>query len=170
MVSIGDTMDYHLVRPDYDAGQDYKFSLKKTYRQRTTSNSSQKKIEKFRGLTKTIPLAHGSLYIHTAHDDEMYYHSLDFAKQSTTKNRVRVVLVFRWLSVPTFFRQNPQDNRCNRFSTIDKHAFESMDDRKKASLWWKAMGYIDQQGNNIITPLMDPIIPKDERKKVKTNK
>ena len=113
---------------------------KSAYHHRTTSNSSKKRTEEFRGLTKTIPLAHGSLHIHTARNDEMYYHSLDFAKQSTTKNRVRVVLVFRWLSVPTFFRQNPQDNRCNCSSTIDKHAFESIDDRKKGKFMVESNG------------------------------
>ena len=43
-----------------------------------------------------------------------------------------------------------------------------MDNQSRASLPWKAIGYIDQQGNNIITPLMDPITPKDEKEKVKT--
>ena len=124
------TMDHHLVRSDHDANQDYKFSQKEAYHHRTTSNSPKKRTEEFRGMTKTILLAHGSLYIHTAYDGEMYYHSLDFAKQSTTKNRVRVVFVFWWLAVPTFFCQNTQDNRCNCFSTIDKHAFESIDSKK----------------------------------------
>ena len=76
---------------------------KSAYHRRTTSNSTKKRIEEYRGLTKTFPLAHESLYIHTAHNDEMYYHSLDFSKGNTKRNCVCVVFVFRWLSVPTFF-------------------------------------------------------------------
>ena len=47
MVSIGDTMDYHLVHPDYLAGQDYKLTQKPANYHRTTSNSSKKRTEEF---------------------------------------------------------------------------------------------------------------------------
>ena len=132
--------------------------------------SREGRKEKYKGHTKTVPLCHGSLYIyiHTAHDDEMYYHCLDFVTQKIKSKRVRLVLVFRWLSVKTYFRQNPNDERCNRYSTMDKHAFESMDQRNRAYVWWKGLGYVID-GCNIVKPLMDPIPTKaelDEEKKI----
>ena len=115
--------------------------------------------KKCTNLTKTVPLCHGSLYVHTAHDDETYYHGLDFAKQSVKRNRVRVALVYRWLSVPMLFRQSSSDARENRYSAEDKHAFEKLDNMKKSEVWWKALDYIDKDGNNIVKQLMGPSAP-----------
>ena len=119
MISIGDEMDYHLIRPNYAAGQNYKFTQEHTYKNFTSTNSCKKRIEKLKGLTKTVPLSNGTLYIHTAHNDEIFYHCLDFAKQTIKTNRVRLVLVFRWLSASTYFRQIPQDERANCYYTVD---------------------------------------------------
>ena len=149
MVTIGDTMDFHLVRPNY-ANQNYKFTQKAAINNKKSTNIS---------LTKTVPLSHGSLYVHTAHDDEMYYHGLDFVKEHSKRNRVRVVLVFWWLSVPSFFRQSSHDDPCNRYSTVDKHAFEKLYNNKKGNLWFNALGYLDKDGKNTVTQLMDPIPP-----------
>ena len=165
MISIGDEMDYHLIRPNYAAGQNYKFTQEHTYKNFTSTNSCKKRIEKLKGLTKTVPLSNGTLYIHTAHDDEMFYHCLDYVKQIIKTNRVRLVLVFRWLSASTYFRQSTQDDRSNRYSTVDKHAFEDMHLRKKGHVWWNAMGYIRPDGTNVITSLMDPINEKEDEEK-----
>ena len=149
MVTIGDTMDFHLVRPNY-ANQDYKFTQRGALKNKKGTNPS---------LTKTVPLQHGSLYVHNVHDNEMYYHGLDYVKEHSKRNRVRVVLVFRWLSVPIYFCQSSQDEQGNRYSTVDKHAFEKLYNDKKGHLWFNALGYLDKDGNNTVTQLMDPIPP-----------
>ena len=140
MVTIGDTMDFHLVRANSEKGQTYKFTQEKAI-----INKKDKR------LTKTVPLSHGSLYVHTDNDDEIYYHGLDFAKERTKRNRVRIVLVFRWLSAPSFFRQSSQDERCNRYSTVDKHAIEKLHNSNSGHLWFNALGYLDKDGNNTLT-------------------
>ena len=149
MVTIGeDTMDFHLLRPNHAKHQNHKFTQKEACKNRNSTNPS---------LTKTIILPHGSLYVHTAHDDEMYYHGLDYVKEHSKRNRVRVVLIFRWLSVLSVFRQSSQDERCNRYSTVDKHAFDFFYNARKGHVWFNAVGYLDKDRNNKVTQLMDPI-------------
>ena len=106
MVSLGDEMDYNLVRPDYGNEQTYKMSMMQGYR---NSSAHRNNMENAKctspKLFQTVPLKNGSIYVNTAtaHDDEMYFHHLNFAPEEIPRNRVRVVLVFRWLAVPTFF-------------------------------------------------------------------
>ena len=137
-------------------GQTYKFTKEKAI-----INKKDKR------LTKTVPLSHGSLYVHTANDDEIYYHGLDYAKEHSKRNRVRVVLVFRWLSAPSFFRQSLHDERCNRYSSVDKHAIEKLYNSKMGHVWFNALGYPDKDGKNTLVRLMDPIPPLIEKKPVK---
>ena len=159
MVTYGpDTMDYHLIRPSYqydsdiEKVQDYRMSQKEAIK-----NKRKNKKNPSLKLVKTVPLGKGSIYVHTAHDDEMYFHTLDYADQLAKQNRVRLVFVYRWLAVSAYFRQNSNDQIGNRYSMISKHAFEKLEQRKHdKDSWWKALNYIDGYGNNIIKPLMDP--------------
>ena len=72
----------------------------------------------------TTELEHYSIYIHSAHDDEMFHHGLKFGNQGYPKhiNRVRIAFIFRWLSVKRKFRCNRNDEKCNRYSMVDKYA------------------------------------------------
>ena len=147
MLTIGDTMDYHLIRPDYSRGQDYT----------CTSGEARENFKKRRAkCVKTVPLADGTLYVHTAHDDELYHHTLDFCKEilATHKNHIRVVLVYRWLSVSAYFRADENDCRGNRYSMVDRYAFERLWEFDKSPEWCKALGFIDDRGNNIIKALL----------------
>ena len=104
MVSLGDEMDYNLVRPDYDNEQTYKMSIGQGYRNLSAHRKNMKNANcTSPKLVQTVPLKNGSIYVHIAHDDEMYFHHLNFAPEEIPRSRVRVVLVFRWLAVPTFF-------------------------------------------------------------------
>jgi len=139
MITIGDSMEYHLVYPNYSEGQDY------------TMSQAEAIHNKKAGLSKVIELEDSSIYIHPAHDDEMYYHGLNFSKGLKKESRVRVTLVWRWLAVPVYFRQNANDDRCNRYSMINKGAFEHLDGLQVTSEeWWERIGYIDDRGNNIM--------------------
>ena len=104
MVSLGDEMDYNLVRPNYDDGQNYKMSQKEAYNN-LSLHMKNIKINDCTSpkLVQTVPLKNGSICVHTAHDDKMYFHHLGFSPEAMPRNGVRLVLVFRWLAVPTFF-------------------------------------------------------------------
>ena len=84
---------------------------------------------------------HQSIYIHTAHDDEMFHHGLNFGNNGhdKKKNRVRIALIFRWLSVKRNFRCDKKDNKCNRYSMVDKYAMEQLSKHHKSMLWWNAI-------------------------------
>ena len=86
----------------------------------------------------------------------MYFHQAQFDKAKSAQKKVRLALVWRWLSVPKYFRQSLHDNSANRYSMIDKHAFEKIEGFELGrSPWRKALGY----GNgDCIKNLMDPII------------
>ncbi len=144
-VSFGDSMLYHLAVPDKDNGEDYRM------------NQAKAKVHIRNGTTKSIELEDMSIYIHTAHDDELFQHALTFATDEK-KNKVRYVFVFRWLCVQAHFRSYPYDNRCNRYSMINKHAFEKLDKHTFTKQWYKALGYIDSNGNNIIHDIMDSTV------------
>ena len=162
MVSLGDEMDYNLVRPNYDDGQNYKMSQKEAYNN-LSLHMKNIKINDCTSpkLVQTVPLKNGSICVHTAHDDKMYFHHLGFSPEAMPRNGVRLVLVFRWLAVPTFFWQSHNDKRCQGYGTVNKHAFERLKNFGTADMCWNALGYIDADGNHIRKQLMDPII-KDE--------
>ena len=88
----GDGMDYHLIRashktdPETRQIQDYTMSQKSTI-----NNMKRNKVNPKLELVKTVKLDNSSLYIHTAHDDEVYSHALEYAEEvaKAKTNRVR---------------------------------------------------------------------------------
>ena len=99
----------------------------------------------------TVKLDNNSLYIHTAHDDEIYSHALEYAEEIAKRNRVRLVFVYRMLAVSSHFRQSADDLRGNRYSLLSKHAIEKCMDRDlDADEWLKALEYLDNEGNCIL--------------------
>lgn len=172
MITIGDKMEYHLIRASNQSKnswvrqpekmQDYTMSQDDAIHNLRDHQSRNKKSSLT--LVKTVKLDEYSIYVHTAHDDEVYFHALNFAKELKKRNRVRVVFVYRWLAVSQYFRQNADDPNGNRYSMISKHGFEMLDKRDNdAESWWKAMHYIDSDGNNIIKNLMGPFPPKKKK-------
>ena len=114
--------------------------------------------EKFQSrIEKTILLENYSIYVHTAHDDEMYHHYLTFPKTPTNQmgKHVRFAMVFRWLGVSTYFRCSPNDFWGHRFGAVDKHAFQKLMEHKHSDKWFQAMGYVDANVNNVIKTMMD---------------
>ena len=148
-VNVGDPMKYYLVKPDYSKGEDYRLSAKKA-RLHLSDYKNNNQLD----LVKTITFDHGSIYIHPAHDDEMYHHGAEFEKAVSSQNKVRLAIIYRHLSVPTYFRNDPNDGDCNRYSMVNKHAFEAIEGYEKGSSdWWNALGY---NNGDCIKSLMDP--------------
>jgi len=176
MVTFGDAMEYHLIRASNKSDnpwqkqekqnkmQDYTMSQEEAIHNLRDHKSKNKKSPLT--LVKTVQLDECSLYVHSAHDDEVYFHALDFAEQLKKKNRVRLVLVYRWLAVSQYFRQSADDPSGNRYSMISKYGFEMLDQRPNdAQSWWKAMQYVDDNGDNIIKNLMGPFVTNDKKQK-----
>jgi len=167
MVTLGDTMEYHLIRPSNKPDphndnivQTYKMSQKCALRNLQERNSKSKLK-----LVKTVELGDSSLYIHTAHDDEVYFHALSYAQelQQQQRNRVRLVFVYRWLAVSEYYCQDINDDKGNRYSMISKHAFEKLEERSNdGSCWWNAMQY---DRKKFIETLLDPIPIKKRNKR-----
>lgn len=148
-VTAGDTMTFDLVKPIYSKGQDYRIGTK------TARNNFKKYMGDPRDLLQSVHLDHGSTYIHTAHDDEMYFHRAYFEKGTPTNNKVRVAFIYRWLSVPAYYRQSPNDIDDNRYSMVNKHAFQKVNQLPTtSSVWWNALGYGNGES---IRNLMDPM-------------
>ena len=148
----GDGMDYHLIRashkkdPETGEKQDYTMS-----QMSTVHNLRRHKNNPKLNLVKTVKLDNNSLYIHTAHDDEIYSHALEYAEEIAKRNRVRLVFVYRMLAVSSHFRQSADDLRGNRYSLLSKHAIEKCMDRDlDAHEWLKALEYLDNEGNCIL--------------------
>jgi hypothetical protein len=146
MLTFGDEMEYQLIPPTHRNGQTYaKMSQENAIDNRTA------------GFMKTMPLGNGTIYVHTCDDDDLYFHALRFTGDFV-RSRVRFALVFRWLTKPAYFRQSAADHRGHRYSMIDKKAIEDVDKMpKKAQMWWRAMHYLDDNGNNTLRQLMDPV-------------
>ncbi|KAL9187540.1 hypothetical protein ACHAXT_001643 [Thalassiosira profunda] len=158
MLTIGDTMDYHLIRPDPAKGQDHTMSAGEARENWEEDRKEQKQGNKRLKLVKTIPLDEGSIYIHTANDDEMYHHTLSYPQEildSHDENHIRVALVFRWLSKSAYFRHDESEDRSRRYSMVNRYAFQKLNNWKKGPLWYKALGYADGKGNNPIKKLME---------------
>ena len=135
-VSFGAEMFYHTIYPNLAAGQDYSMC-------QTEAKDNLKD-----GFKTSIPLEDMSIYIHPAHDYELYYHCLTFEedgrhwRKGGTRNGVRFVFIFRWLSASAFFRCNPEDPAGHRHAIWCKDAFDSLDSMPKFSKkWYKAMEY-----------------------------
>lgn len=147
----GDPMTFDLIR--HLPSQDFNhFSTKQA---RGNLANKEQSSREYKDLVSSVILDHGSQYIHTAHDDEMYFHRALFSRDTSDQNKVRLAFVFRWLSVPTYFRQNTNDDSSHRYSMVNKHAFEKIESINKGTeYWWNALGY----GNgDIIRKLMDPM-------------
>jgi len=144
-------MDYHLVKPNYDIGQDYRMNQDAAYANKRANNNNKSELHGKLGTVKHLD--HGSLYLHTAHDDEMYWHGLEFPK-GTTGTQVRVSIVYRWLSFLAHFRQEESDNMGHRYGMINRSAFDTLRTWETADIWWNAMGYVDDKGQNLITDLI----------------
>ena len=153
MITIGDSMDYHLIRPDPAKGQDHNVSCGDA---RDNFNENRRNPEL--KLVKTVPLDEGTIYIHTAHDDAMYHHALSYLQEILdrhTENHIRVALVFRWLSKSAYFRQDESEERGRRYSMVNRYAFEKLWTFNKSDKWCKALGYLDGKGNNVMKQLME---------------
>ena len=146
----GDSMNFDLVT--HLPTQDITISSKQA---RANIQHIQKQKGDLRAIIKSVDLDNGSIYLHTSHDDEMYFHRAMFPKATSDQNKIRLAFVFRWLCVPTYYRQNSMDEGCNRYSMVNKHAFEKIESLGKSTEhWWEALGY--GKGRPILD-LMDPI-------------
>ena len=127
IVTYGDSMNMHLIAPP--PGRTYRVSAKDLG------------LKKSRDHMVTTELEHYSIYIHSAHDDEMFHHGLKFENQGYAKhtNRVRIAFIFRWLSVKRKFRCNRNDEKCNRYSMVDKYAMLQLSKHHESKLWWDAI-------------------------------
>ena len=154
VVTFGDNMEYQMIRPNHKKKQTY---ANMTQENALENRSAQRKNKKL-SLMKTMSLGHGSIYVHTCDDDDLYYHALEFLGQlGKNRSKVRFALVFRWLTKSAYFRQSAADHRGNRYSMIDKKAMKDLDKMpKSADQWWGAMQYLDDDGNNTLKQLMDP--------------
>lgn len=146
--TIGDPMLYYLVRPNYENGETFKMPQKAAYTNYRANNN--KNSEYYGKLATALTLDHGSLYIHSAHDDLMYYHGLQFPP-NTTHTQVRFGVMYRWLSSLAYYRHNKHDFRGHRYGAIDKEAFDTLNTWDTKDRWYKAMGYIEEDGSNSIT-------------------
>jgi hypothetical protein len=127
IVTYGDSMNMHLIAPP--PGRTYRVS------------SKDLGIKKSRDHMVTTELQHFSIYIHSAHDDEMFHHGLKFENQGYAEdiNRVRIAFIFRWLSVKRKFRCNRNDDKCNRYSMVDKYAIQQLSKHHAGKLWSDAL-------------------------------
>ena len=148
MITFGDEMEYHLIRASNKTNNSWvktpekmqEYTMSQDDAVRNLRYHKRKNNKSQLTLVKTTTLDEHSLYVHTAHDDEVYFHALDFAEDLKKRNRVRVAFVYRWLAVSQYFRQNADDPNGNRYSMISKHGFEMLDQRDNdAQSWWKAM-------------------------------
>ena len=127
IVTYGDSMSMHLIAPP--PGKTYRVS------------SKHLGIKKSKKHMVSTPLEHFSIYIHTAHDDEMFHHGLSFDNRGCQKqiNRVRIAFIFRWLSVKRNFRCDKKDDKCNRYSMFDKYAMLQVSKHHKSALWLNSL-------------------------------
>ena len=109
------------------------------------------------------------LSIHTAHDDEIYHHALDYVKDELKKNRIRLAFIYRWMCNSEYFRQDPDEPKGGRYSLIAKHAIEKCVNMKYGVEWLRLLGYVEPDGTNTLTQLMD-YIPTEEEKKEEEKK
>ena len=107
-------------------------------------------------MVKTVKLDNNSLYIHTAHDDEICSHALEHAEEIAKRNRACLVFVHRMLAASSHFRQSADDLRGNRYSLLSKQAIEKCVDRDlDADEWLKALEHLDNEGNCILQQCMN---------------
>jgi hypothetical protein len=139
VVTLNDSMNFHLVPPPSGS----------THR----ATQQQYMKEKMRSKGKVIELDEYSIYIHSAHDDELYMHGLEF--DSTTKksqtNRTRFAFVFRWLCKSKMYRASEHDDASNRYSVYERSAFDQITKgfRITGNQWFEHLNYDDKSLANI---------------------
>jgi hypothetical protein len=162
--TAGSTMNFLLVRPNYSKGKNYEQARKFALLDRDRHNANNEL-----DLVKEVPLDHGSICTHTAHDDERYHHGAEFPPKTepTSQNEVRISFVWRLLGQFAYFRSDHGDDSRHRYSMVSKRGFETIEWLPKTKdEWWTSMGYV-KDGNNVILPLMDPVLPKKRSKNKK---
>ena len=139
VVTLNDSMNFHLVPPPSGS----------THR----ATQQQYMKEKMQSKGKVIELDEYSIYIHSAHDDELYMHGLEF--DSTTKksqtNRTRFAFVFRWLCKSKMYRASEHDDASNRYSVYERSAFDQITKgfRITGNQWFEHLNYDDKSLANI---------------------
>ena len=125
VVTMGDEMIFKLISPDFEKGQDHKFSQRDTLK--NTKNPR---------LSHKIALPNLSVYIHTAHDDRILKHVAYFDRSgSDCRNRVRMALVSCWLGKTKEYRTNPNETPAKRHSVVEPKSFIDLDNMKHPSKW-----------------------------------
>ncbi|KAL7455662.1 hypothetical protein ACHAWC_007198 [Mediolabrus comicus] len=140
-VNAGDDMVYQLIYPDKDDDQDYRFT------------QAQAKTNKRKGLVNSHPVEHGSIHVHTAHDDEIFQHAAEFGKITGEKKEgteVRIAFIGRWLCVPAFFRQNKNDPPSVRYSMVNKRAYDKIKNMGVQKEEWIRVLEINETINDLL--------------------
>ena len=127
-ISLGDAMTFKLVSPDYNKGEDHTMN-----QNCAILNSGVKR------LTHSVELHDKSVNIHSAQDDRLFFHSLEFS-ESSKDNGVRVALVCRWLRPAKFFRSWPQEKASPRYCTVDPDAYEQLKGYRHKQQWQNCLG------------------------------
>ena len=139
VVTMGSAMEFHLVPPP--DGEDHRAPQKNFMKSKKS------------GRSEIISLAPYSVYVHSAHDDELYMHGLQFSKddEKCDMNKTRVAFIFRWLCVSMMYRANAQDDDSNRYSTLEKKSFDQIEKGfKKTGHAWKALLKVSEEQRNIL--------------------
>ena len=144
--TVGDSMTYSLVGPDITDCQTAK-NMTGTNARQSSGNSK---------LAKHIDLVDGSIYVHTPEDDVNYMHSAAFPDQSefATPTRVRCALVWRWVGRHKYYRSDSKEDKCIKYSAINRSDILQLKGWMESDKWFKAMGYINANGDNTITHLI----------------
>jgi len=165
-------MNFLQIKPDYTKGEQYDITQDRAKEILATRNRELTEQMKGNSFDRdAVDLVHktylppGSIYIHTPHNDEMYHHGLEFPKvEKRTKIRIRVALVGRILAVPAYFRADEEDGRCNRYAMMGRYVFDKLDNQPiMGPNWWRVLGYVDDNGINIMKRLMRVKKMKDKK-------
>ena len=93
-------------------------------------------------LSEDILLSDISVYKHRAHDDTVLQHMAYFPENKEgPRNRIRVALLCRTLSISNVYRANMNESADKRYSVVEAHAFRNLDKMKFAANLWAQLGY-----------------------------
>lgn len=83
-------------------------------------------------------------------------HSAAFPDQTefATPTRVRCALVWRWVGRHKYYRSDSKEDKCIKYSAINRSDILQLNGWMESDKWFKAMGYINANGDNTITPLI----------------
>ena len=131
VISMGADMIFKLISPDFLRGQDHTFTQDQA-RQNAKRND----------LSEDILLSDISVYKHTAHDDIVLQHMAYFPENKEgPRNRVRVALLCRTLSISNVYRADMNESADKRYSVVEADAFRNLDKMKYSAKWWAKLGY-----------------------------